>query len=87
VIAAVLLIPYYALFTYEFLYVAPEQGITFAVEFPRETAEQRWDLVLRVVKGIPFMLGAIFLVVFVVLAAFTLLGRIVRRRFLLPYRR
>jgi hypothetical protein len=86
VIGAVLLIPYYAMFIYEFLYAAPEQGITFAVELPRETAEQRLEVVRRALIGMPFMLAMATLLVFVVLAPIFLLGRIVQRHLLLPLR-
>jgi len=84
VVGAVLLIPYYAMFIYEFLYAAPEQGITFAVELPRETAEQRLDVALRAVMGMPIMLAMTTVLAFVVMAPILLLGRIVRRHLLSP---
>jgi len=84
VVGAVLLIPYYAMFIYEFLYAAPEQGITFAVELPRETAQQRLDVVRRAVMAMPFMLIMISVLAFVVMAPILLLGEIVRRHLLSP---
>lgn len=79
VIAALALIPHNALRIYFYLYFAPANGITDSVDGPLETAEQRLEIVLRIVMATPISLALVALALFIVPAVIILLGRIVRR--------
>lgn len=87
VIAAALLIPYYALQIYDFWNAAPGQGVNpLNSEDPNDTPQQRLETALRVVMVVmPIMIAAFAFVLFsVLMAPMFLLGRIVRRYLRLP---
>ena len=88
VIAAALVITFYAVQIHGFWTAAPGQGDNSLMsDHPNETVEQKWEAVRSVVMGMPILIVAVALALFVsVLAPVFLLARFVRRfvLFLLP---
>lgn len=79
VVAAMFVIPYEALRIYGILHATPEQAVAYAEEGPFETAEDRLDMVLRVVMMMPVLLAIVALALFIsVLVPILLLARVVR---------